>query len=411
MNNNEKGFVRETIKEKPVKKKKIVLKYLSVIALAVVFAVVFCLVSAFLLPALNKISNKKDNTNTEDTEIVTETEETETEEVAIDPALFEAFTVEGYQSVEKALYKIGKEANKSIVVVTGMSSNTDWFEDTYTTAGEGGGVIISSTGSEYRILTDASLLKNASSAKVTFVNDAMAEATIKGIDDNTGLAVLAVSKKDLDSATTKSIQVITIETEGLLEAGDVVIALGSPSGHTYSVIPGLIASTTGEISETDYCFTRYSTNIVSNKNGSGILINTQGHLVGVIHQDENDAENGTVSAIPSSQITKMITKLVSGKKLPYLGLDITTINNRTSAYYDLPTGVYVNVVHAKSPAMTAGIQVGDVIIEMNGEVIRNVHQYRNALLAVSAGDKVEMKVKRKGSDGYREITYEIKMGE
>lgn len=410
MNNNEKGFVRETIKEKPVNKKKIILKYLSAVALAVVFAVVFCLVSAFLLPALNKVSNGKPH-DTEETEFVTETEETETEDFVMDPAQFEAFTVEGYQSVEKALYKIGKEANKSIVVVTGITSNTDWFADTYTTAGEGSGVIIAGNAGEYRILTDASLLKNATSAKVTFVNDAMAEATVKGIDENTGLAILSVNKKDLDTSTTNSIKVIKLENEGLLQAGDVVIALGSPSGHAYSVIPGLIASTTGDISETDYCFTRYSTNIVSNKNASGFLINTEGNLVGIIHKDDTDEDSGTVCAIPASQINKMISFLVSGKKLPYLGMDITTINNRTSAYYDLPTGVYVNAVDGKSPAMSAGVQVGDVIITLNGETIRNVHHYRNALLDVSTGDKIEITVKRKGNDGYREITYEIKMGD
>ena len=85
------------------------------------------------------------------------------------------------------MYAIGKQANKFIVAVTGVKSNTDWFNNAYESKGQGSGIIIANSGQELLILTERKVIAGASSVYVTFVNDTSVEASIKKYDGNTGI--------------------------------------------------------------------------------------------------------------------------------------------------------------------------------------------------------------------------------
>jgi serine protease Do len=63
-----------------------------------------------------------------------------------------------------------------------------------------------------------------------------------------------------------------------------------------------------------------------------------------------------------------------------------------------------------SPAMSAGLQNGDVITEINDETIYNVESYENKLMALTPGDTAKIKVERQGTDGYSEVTYHVTIG-
>lgn len=190
-------FVREKIKDKPINKRKIVIRLLVAAACGVVFAITACLVAAFLWPKLKPLESddalvKETETETE-TEVPSESTEAETEsetEIQVDYEL----TVDDYQHIQNELYAIGNSANKSIVTITSVQSDTDWFNNSYEIEGQGAGAIVADENGELLILTEKKAISKAERISVTFINDAAAEAELKKYDGNTGIAILSVDK-------------------------------------------------------------------------------------------------------------------------------------------------------------------------------------------------------------------------
>ena len=83
----------------------------------------------------------------------TETEEPDTETETNEPdsepqIVYEQLTLDDFQTLQNEMYAIGKQANKFIVAVTGVKSNTDWFNNAYESKGQGSGIIIANSGQE-----------------------------------------------------------------------------------------------------------------------------------------------------------------------------------------------------------------------------------------------------------------------
>lgn len=416
MDENKNKFVRETIKDKPINKKRVWIKFVIAAGCAIVFAVIFCAITALVLPLLlAKRGLKISDAGTEnETEIATEvevTEEPETETETETPVVVDdPLTIEDYQELQTQLYNIGQTANKSVVVITSVSSDTDWFNDSYESAGEGCGVIISENAKQFYILTEQKLIHEASSVQVTFIDDSTVEATVVGSDENIGLAVISVLKENMQDTTLSRVAVATTGDSNVVNPGTVVIALGSPLGSAYSVLSGTITATDLKASTVDHNFSLFSTDIVSNSSGTGILINTEGEMVAVIMQSLSADEN-TITAVSISNLENIIDLLKAGKKIPSLGLSISTVTSKIANEYDLPMGVYIKSVEMDSLAANAGLQVGDVITEMNGEDITSDDAYSEALLSLKSQDSITLVVKRKGANGYTELSYEITIGE
>src|SRR5574344_807519 len=113
---DEKKFIREQIKEKPINKKKIIEKVCTCALCAVVFALVAGVVFAFVEPRMEQLLANKSNpaqteTDTESKETETQTESETEQVVSTEPV---TFTLEDYQTLQKELYQIGMVANKSI---------------------------------------------------------------------------------------------------------------------------------------------------------------------------------------------------------------------------------------------------------------------------------------------------------
>ena len=141
---DEKKFIREQIKEKPINKKKIIEKVCTCALCAVVFALVAGGVFAFVEPRMEQLLANKSNpsqteTDTESKETETQTESETEQVVSTEPV---TFTLEDYQTLQKELYQIGMVANKSIVTVTGVESDTDWFQNAYERTNQGSGIIL-----------------------------------------------------------------------------------------------------------------------------------------------------------------------------------------------------------------------------------------------------------------------------
>ena len=358
------AFVREQIKDKPKNYKRMWVRLGESAACGGVFALAVCLVLLFMIPVLRQEEGSVPDTGAQDSQqaSVEETEQgSEEKEETQTPEERQPMTLDDYQQIQTELYAIGNTANKSIVTITGVVSDTDWFNNSYEREGQGCGTIIGESGGKLWILTEKKTIKDAAKIKVTFVNDAVAEAKLVRYDGNTGLAALTVDLEDLETSTQNAITVMKTAGSNTIHKGSIVIALGSPLGTNYSILTGTITATNNEISTPDNNYSVYTTDIVASENGSGVLINMDGELVGVVMQSYSAASANTLTAVEISELMPVIDLLFADKEVPYFGVHISTVTQHIAQKYDIPKGVYIKKVEMDSPAMDAGLQSGDVI--------------------------------------------------
>lgn len=409
-------FVREQIKDKPKNRKRLLAK-LGVSALCgISFALAACIVVLIMLPILQRrlqpegeaVVQDSEETAPTQTQIVQEPAPSEETQTIVEVP--QEMTIGDYQRLQNELYAIGTKANKSIVSITSVVSGTDWFDNSYEREGLGTGAIIGETDSAYLILTERKVINDAAKISVTFIDDAVAPAELIRYDGNTGIAVLAVEKSELEASTQNAVSVIEMGRSNIVHNGMIVIALGSPLGTNYSILTGNITSTNNEISSWDSNYSLFTTDIAAYKNGSGILINVDGELVGVVMQDYSASSANTLTAVAVSELKPVIDILFADQDIPYLGLHVSTVTERIADTYDLPKGVYIKEVAMDSPAMSAGLQSGDVIVEIEGEAVMSAGAYSSAVRALTPGEEYSVVIMRQGSSGYQAITCEVEPG-
>ena len=101
---------------------------------------------------------------------------------------------------------------------------------------------------------------------------------------------------------------------------------------------------------------------------------------------------------------------MNGESVPYIGIFGTTVTDDISQQQGMPDGVYVVQVDADSPAMTAGIQSGDVIQSVGGTEVVTTSAYEQAVRKCRAGEPVKIRGSRLGADGYVDIEFDVTIG-
>lgn len=405
-------FVREKIKDKPKNYKRLWTKLLTAAGCGIVFALTAVLVMVLMFPTLRKnMQPQVQESQIYETQTQQIAQETQTQEDTQDATEeIKEFTIEDYQKIQTQLYAIGNVANKSIVTITSVVSDTDWFNNSYEREGQGSGTIVGDRGNKLMILTERKVIKDASKIRITFIDDTVAPAELMKYDANTGLAVLSVAKDKLEKSTLSLIGVMSMGSSNSVHKGSIVIALGSPLGTNYSILTGSITSTSNEISTQDSNYSVYTTDIVANKNASGILINTDGEMIGVVMQNYSAASTGALTAVDVSELDEMIQLLFASKDIPYLGAHISTVTDKISNTYGIPKGVYIKEVEMDSPAMNAGLQSGDVVVQIGDQDITSDESYTQTVLELTPGETYSVVFMREGSNGYKELTCEIEAG-
>ncbi len=416
MQGNEKKnyeFIKEKRKEKPVNKKRLLQQAAVVAGMALIFGVVASVVIAFLQPKFEnffypevqeEVTIPKDEpTETMSTELLN----TENEEQPIEMADWQP-TLEDYQMLQNQLYAIGRTANRFIVTVTGVQNNTDWFNNAYDSRDQGSGIIVANNNQELLILTEKKVITNAEEIYVTFINNQIVKATMKQYDGNTGIAILSVALSDISETTMNSIAIAPLGNSYGIVQGTLTIAVGSPMGMNFSILTGNITSTTNSISTIDANYNVFTTDIVASEGGSGALLNVKGEVIGLVMQDySRQGDENTLTAVGISELKSLIENLSNNKEMAYLGLGISTVSSAIEREYDIPKGVYVKEVKMDSPAMNAGLQSGDVIVEIDGTSVFTEEAYEKKMLEIRPGDKVKVLIKRQSADGYVSIRCDV----
>lgn len=395
-------FIREKTKKKPVNKKKLIRN--------IAFAIIAAIIGLAVADGIGSLIGIDHDDQVLDTESNTVNEtEAQAGEIEITPTI--SLTISDYQSLQNALYEIGANVNKSIVTIAVESEENDWLEESYETNWQASGFIVSQDSDYIYLLTETRLLEDTSNTKVVFIDGASAKATLLKADNDTGIALLTVEKRLMQPETRRAISIAKLSKQEGIENGAVIIALGSPLGTNYAILSGNVTSIDNRVSMQDKNYALLTTDIITSRNGSGILVDINGEIVGILAQSFAGAEEmGALTAVSVKDIRSLIETMISGKEKPFIGLYISTVTEVISKEHNIPEGVFVKEVVSESPAMKAGLQSGDVIVKVNDTVIQTDVDFSKKIERLIPGTKCEIKVKRQNGDEYYDVTCEVEIG-
>ncbi|MBQ8528064.1 MAG: PDZ domain-containing protein [Lachnospiraceae bacterium] len=430
--NQEKSFVTETIREKPINKKKLFRRTLTTIVFAVVFGLIACLTFILIEPVINNVLNPEEITKVEFPE---EEKEVRPEELLTEEAIAqqeESFhevveaakevmensqdattSIDMYEKIYSDFQNLAKETEKSVATVVGISEHQDWFAGITENENTTSGLIVAENGMEVLVLADANNLYNATEYYVRFFDDETVKAQMKEKDAQTGLAVYAVRLSDISDEAKKSIVIATLGSSlGKSIVGSPTIAIGSPYGTAGSLSYGMVTSNSKKLNLADAVYGVMTTDMSMSQNASGVVINLRGEVIGIITQSAVEkADAGTIAALGVSDIKTLIAKLSNDEKRAYIGIRGMDVTEEAHSETGVPFGVYVSEVITGSPAMEAGIQNGDVIVRIGKQSVTSFREFRAGVYSLEPDTIAEVTLMRFDGIKYSGIQMEITTGE
>ena len=259
--------------------------------------------------------------------------------------------------------------------------------------GFGSGVILTEDG---YIVTNHHVIDNADVIDVTLNDNRSFKGRLIGSDENTDLALIKIEVDE-------KLPALPVGNSDDLKIGEWVLAVGNPFNLTSTVIAGIVsakARTLGVYNGGIESFIQTDA-AINQGNSGGALVNAKGELVGInsVLTSPTGSYAGYGFAIPTSIMTKVVNDLkeYGTVQRAILGIMGGTVTSELAEEKDLGTvdGVYVSEVMADGGAQEAGIEVGDVIIAVDGTKIKNMAQMQEVFTKHQPGDKVKITVLRK----------------
>lgn len=421
MNNEQKpyDFMKEVVRKQPVDKAELLKKAGILLGSAAAFGVIAAFAFAAVSPYAQSVFGTDKSAKVdipaddipEEEETVQNTEDAEADQTQnLQAAPAAALTLDQYKDLYSSMMDVAKTAQKSIVTVIGLANNTDWFNQSYESQRQLSGLVVANNGQDLFIATEYRIVENVERIQVKFWNDTQVDARYLKHDPNTGLAVLKVPLSSLSAEDAADIPAATFGNSYSVKQGDPVIAVGSPAGYPSAVSYGAVTSMDNVISTVDGEYKMLNTDIAGSSEGSGVLINLEGQIVGLISQNFAGNTGNTVAAIGISQIKPLLERLSNNEPLIYSGITGQDVTAEVSEKTGIPEGIWVDTVKADSPAMLAGIQSGDVIIKADDTDTTTMSKYQDYLESCSQNQVIQITALRKGTEGYVEIVFDVTLG-
>ena len=304
--------------------------------------------------------------------------------------------------------EIVKAVKPSVVSVsTKISGMTNYywggFSVPYESQGAGSGVIFYSDDNRVAIATNNHVIENANTIYVTFNGETSVEAKVIGTKSESDLAVLTVSWADLNKAGITQVTTAVFGDSDAVQVGDDVIAIGNAMGMGLSATDGIISMTEQTIQVDGNQIPVLQTSAAINSgNSGGALVNAAGEVIGINTAKYNSSMvEGMGYAIPSNVLTPIVEDLLTEgtQPKPYIGITGTNITEETAPMYKLPVGALVLEIIEGSPADKAGLEVGDVITQFNGQTVMDMDSLVEIVNDAKIGSTVDMYVIRNGNTG------------
>jgi len=265
----------------------------------------------------------------------------------------------------------------------------------YKQRGLGSGFIINKNG---LILTNNHVVEDADKITVALSDNREFDAKVIGADPQTDVALIKIEDPE-------NLPVLPLGDSDALEVGEWVIAIGNPFGLSQTVTAGVV-SATGRTSMgiNDYENFIQTDAAINPGNSGGPLINGRGEVVGINTAlfSKTGGYMGIGFAIPINMAKSVEKQLQSDGKVTrgWLGVVIQDVNKDLADQFGLQTakGILVSEVQSDSPASSAGLKQGDVILKLDGNELENVSDLRNRVAMIRPGTKAVLDIIRDGRD-------------
>ena len=295
--------------------------------------------------------------------------------------------------------------------------------------GSGSGIIIGKNSSELLIATNYHVVQGANTLSVSFVDNEVYEAKVKGFDDEKDLAVVSVKLDDIEDETMDEIKIATIGSSDDLKVGNQVVAIGNALGYGQSVTTGIVSAKNRRMDESSQTVSDSEdgdgVNLIQTDaainpgNSGGALLNMDGEVVGINSAKLASTEiEGMGYAIAISDVSDIIENLMNEESRDKLDDDehgVLQITGKSvseeAQYYGIPAGAFVEEVTRKGAADKAGIKHGDIITEFNGKKVSSIEQLIEYLAYYAPDEEVELTIAVQSGDGYKEKTVTVVLGE
>jgi len=263
----------------------------------------------------------------------------------------------------------------------------------------GSGFIISNDG---YILTNNHVVADADEILVRLADRSELKAKLVGTDPRSDVALLKIDGKNLPT--------LKLGKSKDLKPGQWVVAIGSPFGFDHTVTQGIVSAVGRSLPNENYVPFIQTDVPINPGNSGGPLFNLNGEVVGINSQiyTRSGGFMGVSFAIPIDVAMDVSNQLKAGGKVSrgWLGVVIQEVNKDLAESFglDKPAGALVAQVQDDGPAAKGGLQVGDVILSMNGQPIELSADLPHLVGALKAGEKAKLEVVREGQRKTIELT-------
>ncbi|RYE76339.1 MAG: Do family serine endopeptidase [Oxalobacteraceae bacterium] len=264
----------------------------------------------------------------------------------------------------------------------------------------GSGVIVSPEG---YILTNNHVVESADEIEIALADGRKAVAKLVGTDPETDLAVIKVNLKDLPA--------ITLAQLDQTRVGDVVLAIGNPFGVGQTVTMGIVSAlgrnhlginTFENFIQTDAA--------INPGNSGGALVDTNGNLLGIntAIYSRTGGSLGIGFAIPVTTVKTVMESIIRTGQVVrgWIGVEPQDITPELAESFGLQrkSGTIIAGVLRNGPADRAGIRPGDILVEVDGTLVKDTTEMLNVIAQLQPGAKAAMKVLRKNAETSVEVT-------
>ena len=316
-------------------------------------------------------------------------------------------TVENVTQESQSVADMLEKVSQSVVGISKIKTKSNSIfssSNSINELGLGTGIIVSNNG---YILSNCHVTgKKSSTCYITLENGYTYEGSVVWCDSDLDLSITKINATNLPYAT--------IGDSSNLKAGETVYAIGNPIGYEFrkTITSGIISSTNRSIRFEENNNVVYMTDLIQTDasinpgNSGGPLLRSNGEVIGVNTVKITSAE-GIGFAVPVNVVKPVIENFVTNNSFneAYLGIyayDKEVIPYLSSAP-NFSSGIYLVHINSDSPAISSGIQVGDIITSIDGKNINNMIELKEYIYTKLPGDTISVNVSR----GYVSRTFDI----
>jgi len=316
-------------------------------------------------------------------------------------------TVENIQQESQSIADVLEKVSQSVVGISRIKSHSNSiFSSTGSVdeLGLGTGIIVSSNG---YILSNCHVTgETLSTCYVTLENGYTYEASVLWCDVESDLSISKIDATNLPYAT--------IGDSSNIKSGETVYAIGNPIGYEFrkTITSGIISATNRTIRIEENNQVSYMTDLIQTDasinpgNSGGPLITPSGEVVGVNTVKIISAE-GIGFAVPINVVKPVIENFVEQNSFDEAFLGIYAYDKEVVPYMvstpNFSSGIYVVYIDNNSPAISSGIQVGDIITSIDGNAVNNMVELKEYIYSKVPGSTVSIDVSR----GYITRSFDI----